>query len=145
MPRIAMVTKAQAKPGLAFRVVPNERCARCRYYGVCAGLLRPWGRYRVVAVRRKAHFCPLIRDYMVVVEVEEMPLVAAVESKVAVEGVTLTYEKPRCTRSGCPHRAYCSSASLASGERVEVVRVLGRLDCPAGRPLALVELLPRPG
>jgi len=142
LPRVAMVTRAQARVGLIFRVVPNARCLTCRLYRVCAGLLRPGGRYKVLAVRRKAHFCPLIRDYMVVVEVEELPLRAAVESKVAVEGVTLRYERISCNREGCPYYEYCVKTPLMNGERVRVARVMRRISCPASRHLMLVELLP---
>ncbi|MCD6357582.1 MAG: hypothetical protein DRJ96_00910 [Thermoprotei archaeon] len=142
LPRVAMVTRAQARVGLVFRVMPNARCLTCRLYKVCAGLLRPKGRYKILAVRRKAHFCPLIRDYMVVVEVEELPLLAAVESKVAVEGVTLRYESISCPRDSCPYYEYCTNSPLVEGEKVKVVKVVERIACPASRSLMLVELLP---
>lgn len=140
--RVAMVTRAQARAGLVFRVMPNARCLACRLYGVCAGLLRPGGRYRVLAVRRKAHFCPLIRDYMIVVEVEELPLPAVVESKVAVEGVALKYERVSCTRRSCPYYEYCVNSPLSEGEKVRVVKIVEKVQCPASRPLMLVELQP---
>jgi len=119
----------------------DPRCFMCEFYRACVGALRAWGRYRVVSVRRASHFCPIVGDEMVVVEVEDEPLLAAVESKVAVEGVTLRYAKVECN-APCPYRGYCMRVPLLEGEVVRVARVLQRLPCPKSRPLALVELLP---
>lgn len=92
-------------------------------------------------VRRVSHFCPVIGDEMVVVEVESEPVLAAVESKVAVEGVSLAYSKVECSAT-CTYRDYCTRAPLLNGENVKVVRVLSRIPCPQSRSLTLVELLP---
>ena len=139
-----MVTRAQARPGRVFRVIVNPRCLNCRVYSVCAGSLRPGGRYRVLRVRRVAHFCPILRDRMVVVEVEELPLRAAVSSKVAVEGVTIQYRRVECNNKRCVYYVYCVANPFREGERVRVVKVVERIPCPKSLPLVLVELLPTP-
>jgi len=136
-----MVPRAQAKEGAVFRVLLDPRCFKCEFRRACVGALRAWGRYRVIGVRRTSHFCPIIGDEMVVVEVEDEPLLAAVESKVAVEGVTLRYAKVNCD-APCPYREYCTRAPLLEGEVVKVVKVLQRLPCLKSYSLTLVELLP---
>lgn len=141
MRKVAMVPSAQARKGAVFKVMLDPRCFRCKLYRVCASTLRAGGRYRVVNVRRVSHFCPVIGDNMVVVEVESEPVLAAVESKVAVEGVSLAYRKVECN-APCPYRDYCTRAPILNGESVKVVKVLSRIPCPQSRSLALVELLP---
>jgi len=139
--KVAMVPRAQAKKGAVFRVLLDPRCFKCEFYRACVGALRPRGRYRVVGIRRVSHFCPIIGDEMVVVEVDDAPLLAAVDSKVAIEGVAFKYSKVSCD-APCPYRDYCTRAPLLEGETVRVVRVLQRIPCPKSRSLTLVELLP---
>lgn len=136
-----MVPRAQAREGFTFKALVDPRCFKCSFYSACAGALRAGGRYRVVGVRRTSHLCPIIGYEMVVVEVEEEPIPAAVESRVALEGVALRYSKVKCD-TPCPYRDYCTRTPLLEGERVRVVRVRGRIPCPRSLPLMLVELLP---
>lgn len=141
MRKVTMVPSAQAKKNMVFRALLDPRCFKCKLFNACSGSLRAGGRYRVVNVRRVSHFCPVIGDEMVVVEVESEPVLAAVESKVAVEGVSLAYSKVECNAI-CTYRDYCTRAPLLNGENVKVARVLSRIPCPQSRSLTLVELLP---
>lgn len=142
MTKITMVTEAQARVGAVFKAIINPKCIKCQFYKVCAGTLRSGGRYEVKAIRRKAHMCPLLNEQMIVVEVEEMPVLLAVESKLAVEGLTFRYRMMRCEHRSCPQRSLCGNAYLTEGERVKVVAVHGKIACPENRTLSLAELLP---
>ncbi|MEM2218339.1 MAG: UPF0179 family protein [Thermofilaceae archaeon] len=137
-----MVTEAQAKVGTVFKAMVNPKCIKCPFYKVCAGTLRSGGRYKVKAIRRKAHTCPLLNERMVVIEVEEMPALSTVESKLAVEGLTFRYKIPRCERESCLRYLLCNNTYFIEGEQVKVVAVHGKVACPENRVISLVELVP---
>lgn len=142
MTKITMVTEAQAKIGAVFKAMINLRCVGCPFYKVCAGTLRPGGRYKVKTIRRKAHTCPLLNERMIVIEVEEMPMLLTVESKLAVEGLTFRYEMLRCKYRSCPRYLLCNNTYFIEGEQVKVVAVHGKVACPENRAISLVELVP---
>lgn len=142
MAKITMVTEAQAKVGAVFKAVINPKCTKCQFYKVCGETLRSGGRYKVKAIRRKAHVCPLLNERMVVVEVEEMPVLLAVESKLAVEGLTFRYRRMHCEHRSCPQHSLCDNAYFAEGEQVKVATVHGKVACPKNRAISLIELLP---
>jgi len=139
---VAMLTPAQARRGSTFRVVLHPSCRQCMHYKVCVSKLRSGGRYRVVEVRGVAHKCPLIGEKMRVVVVEPAPMPAAVDSKLAVEGVISAYHPVACGESRCKYYNYCHAAPLAEGDRIKITSVRGRLACPRGLPLTLVEVIP---
>jgi len=142
MRKVAMVTPAQARTGATFKVLINPRCLRCRYYKVCVGRLRHGGKYRVIEVRGTAHLCPLIREKMKVVLVEDAPVVAVINAKTAVAGIRTRYEKITCGEMRCKYYRYCAGTLLEKGEKVKIVRVLQGVNCPLGKTLVLAEILP---
>ncbi len=137
-----MVPEAQARRGLTFRAFVDPRCFRCEFFNACAGSIRHGRRYKIVAVRRASHTCPILGEKMYVVEVEEEPLRAAIEARAAVPGVRVRFERIDCGMRECPSRRLCAQAPLDDGEPVEVVRVVGNVACPLRRQLVLAELRP---
>lgn len=79
---------------------------------------------------------------MYVVEIEVAPLRAAVDSKVAVEGIKLKYKKIICNDRNCALRHFCAQVPLQDGEVVRVTKVLSRVACSRELHLTLVELMP---
>lgn len=137
-----MVPEAQAVKGLLFRALIDPRCFKCKIYNACARSLRHGGRYRIVSIRRASHICPIIGDKMIVVEVEEAPIIAAIESKLAVTGIKVKYSKINCMNMKCVYNSHCTKTPLTEGEFVEVKRILSKLPCPRDLSLTLAELQP---
>lgn len=142
MVKLAMVPEAQAVQGFAFKALIDPRCFSCNFYQVCSRSLRSGWSYEVRRLRRASHVCPILGERMYVVEVEELPLPVAVESKVAIVGLKLRYKRVACDEKGCRFRKACAQAPLQDGESVKVVKIVNRLDCPRELHLTLVELLP---
>ena len=141
---VTLVTEALAERGVSFRIKVHAACLTCRLRRICVDNLRPGFEYEVVEVRHMRHLCPLTRSKMVVVVVRPKPVKVALESRAAVEGLICSYTPIKCGERDCPHAEYCDSEALREGERVKVVRVIGRLDCPLGRSLFLAEVSPLP-
>lgn len=137
-----MVTESQATRGSVFKALVDPRCLNCSFYTVCSKNLKPGWRYRVLSVRNMSHICPILSEKMYVVEVEEAPLRAVVESKVAIAGLKFQYRRITCSERACKFRSYCNQASLLDGENVRVVGVRDRIKCPRGCHLTFAELLP---
>ncbi len=136
---VTLVTRSQAKPGMVFRVNIHPRCFSCKVFDICVKRLRPGVPYRVLEVRGKRHWCPLVKDEMVVVVVEQLPMLVAVEGRYAMEGVKVRYRKLVCGNRGCPNHEYCLSGFLEDGALITIRRVVRKLECPRGFDVALVE------
>ncbi|MGC9130809.1 MAG: UPF0179 family protein [Pyrobaculum sp.] len=131
---VTLVAKEQAEVGHRFRVVsiPDE-CRECRLFPVCLGRLTPGRSYRVVEVRPSmGQRCKITGGEMVPVVVEEAPLVGLLPINKALEGVVVTFEEECAGCEGCP------SEGVKRGEKIKVVKVLGRRRC-GNRDFAIVE------
>ncbi|ABO09521.1 UPF0179 family protein [Pyrobaculum calidifontis] len=131
---VTLVSREQAEVGHRFRVfgIPDE-CRECRLYSVCLGRLTPGRSYIVVEVRPSmGQKCKITGGEMVPVVVEETPIVGLLPLNKALEGVVVTYEDECAGCDGCP------SNMVSKGEKIKVVKVLGRAKC-RGREFAIVE------
>ena len=132
MPRrtVSMLTEIMAKQGTEFSPYASPKCLRCRFFNVCIGNLRPGARYKVIRVRNHKNFCPLLSEKMYVVEVEELPVKLVVETRLAVQGMTVRYNTP----SDCDdeevrvYRVKCNPPYIMEGERISIHRVVARLS-----------------
>ncbi|ACB40893.1 UPF0179 family protein [Pyrobaculum neutrophilum] len=130
---VTLVSKEQAEVGHRFRVVevPDE-CRTCRLYPVCMGRLTPGRAYKIVEVRPyMGQRCKITDGEMVPVVVEEAPMIGLVPLNKALEGVVVTFEGECAGCEGCPQQ-------VQVGEKIKIVRVLGRAKCRGG-DFAIVE------
>ncbi len=134
---ITLISREQAQVGSRFRVysIPEE-CMGCRLYAVCMGRLVPKRVYEVVEVRKGlGQRCPLTGSEMVPVVVLHVPIRVLVPDRHALEGAIITYDY-WCDCEDCVR-----DPMLRRGEKVKVLRVVGRKSCN-GKEYSLVEVVP---
>jgi len=87
------------------------------------------------------HDCPLHDEGVVAVEVVELPIMALVDSKVAVEGTKIKFER-RCDNINCELYNLCNPVELKNGDHVLVKKIIGDppVPCAKGFSLKIVEL-----
>lgn len=139
---VTLVGSSQARVGYRFvHVGPAKPCMTCRLFQACVGALEPGRLYEVMAVRGVKHDCPLHEGGVVVVEVVEAAVEAAIPLKAAVEGLILSYRPLECAIEGCRLVRLCKPAWLRTGDRCKVVKVLeSGLPCPRRLSLARARL-----
>lgn len=131
---------AQAKVGYTFLAGrPTERCINCRLYKVCVGKLEPQRLYRVVDVLDRMFQCPLYKDGLKLVAVEESPVEAAIEDKLIVEGAVIFFSPIAC-KIRCVNRELCTPEGLRQNDRCRILKVGDRLNCYGGLKLKKVVL-----
>lgn len=142
MGTITLVGYLVAKEGYTFLFTGgSEECTNCRLRKVCVDKLKVGHVYKVTKVIGIRNRCR-INDYVITVEVEEAPVIAAIPKKFAVEGLTIRYRKVDCDVTNCLERDVCSPKLLPEEAKVKVVRVLGKVDCGRTRePMVKAEVL----
>ena len=78
---------------------PNNECRNCKLKTVCFNL-KSGRKYKIEKVRDKHHECSLHERTATVVEVKEMPIFTAINTKYN-EGVITKIEKKECRSIGC--------------------------------------------
>lgn len=137
---VTVVGKLQCKEGFEFVFGgPLAECRDCKVRNVCFHLEEN-RRYRVKGIREVQHECRIHEEGVRVVEVEKIPLRAAVPKKIALEGSMLTFEANECRNLGCPHHMLCKPRGASEGMRFKIVSVEGDTDCERGIPLKTVLL-----
>jgi uncharacterized protein (UPF0179 family) len=139
MGKITLVSSNSAKVGYTFTYLgqPPE-CKDCPIRGICHNLI-PGRRYRVIAVREKQHECEVHSAGKVsVVEYEEIPQSIAISRKSAVEGAVITLDGTECPAKWCGNLRFCSQKLYEKGQKVKILEVNEKLECPRGRELMLV-------
>jgi len=137
---ITLIGETQARIGNRFYFMgPLTECKECRLRGVCFNL-EPGSLYEVTALRDTIHECPVHEGSVRVVEVERKPILAAVGSKQAIDGSTVTFEGKRCDNLGCENRNYCIPMSIKDGTKLRIVDIIGDVECPNGESMMLIKL-----
>jgi uncharacterized protein (UPF0179 family) len=137
---VTLVGEKQVKEGNEFVYSgPLSECRDCRLKGVCFNL-EEGKRYRISSVRTLHHNCRVHEEGVRVVEVEVVPVEAAVNVKSAFEGSTITLEFPDCREIGCKHFRICHPLGLRDKQRATIAEVVDKIDCPLKRPLKKVRL-----
>jgi len=137
---ITLIGEHQAKEGHEFIYMgPTTECRECRLKTVCFNL--DFGStYRITALRDVHHECKMHEDGVRVVEVERIPIRAAVPAKLAIEGSTITFEGIRCGDLACESYAVCHPAGVGNATKWKVSKVHGDIKCPEEKKLILVEI-----
>ncbi len=139
---ITLVGFKQAKKGFVFiHQGPSSNCEGCKYYQVCIKNLENGRVYKVVKLREKVFPCILHEAGARVVEVVESNILAAIPSKLAIEGAVITFQKGDCDVQACENNELCVPRGLANGDQCTVLRICEKILCPNG--LSLVKAVLR--
>ncbi|RLF36455.1 MAG: hypothetical protein DRN08_01285 [Thermoplasmata archaeon] len=139
MPLITLIGEHLAGEGKRFIYFgPNNECRNCKLKTVCFNL--KLGReYEIIKVRDKQHSCSLHYGNVVVVEVREMPIIAAVDQKYS-EGARVRVNKIGCRNIGCGNYEICNTLAIQNEKMYTIKKVYEKMECPAGHRLNKVEL-----
>ena len=139
---ITLVGVRQAKEGFVFiHQGPSSNCEHCEYYQVCIKNLEAGRVYKVVRLREKVFPCMLHEAGVRVVEVVESDILAALPSKLAIEGAVITFQKVECDIQSCEHYELCVPRGLANGNQCTVLKIGENILCP--NDLSLVKAVLR--
>ncbi|MFA5312202.1 MAG: UPF0179 family protein [Methanomassiliicoccales archaeon] len=136
---ITLIGERQAKEGVRFIYRgPLTECRDCKLKAVCFNL-DVGGMYKIKAKRDVHHECKIHEDGVRVVEVERVPMRAAVSKKSAVDGSTVSIEELKCKDLGCARYMVCHPPGLEKGMKGKIVKICGDIECPEG--LKVVEVM----
>lgn len=138
---VTVVGKLQCKEGFEFVFGgPLAECRDCKVRNVCFHLEEN-RRYRVTRLRDVSHDCKLHEEGVRVVEVEKVPVRAAIPARAALEGSMHTFEDAECGDLGCHNRNLCSPLGAKKGMRFRIVSVEPQeVECGRGANLRVVRL-----
>ena len=138
MPLVTLIGERLAKENMEFIYLgPNSECRNCKLKTACFNLKK--GRtYRIKKIRDKHHECSVYERGVRVVEVEELPIIAAVDSKF-VEGATIKIEN-NCTHRACENYRLCKPLAITPDRKYIINKIIDKIICPVGRDLNKVEL-----
>lgn len=140
---ITLVSHITAKEGFKFVFTgPLTECLSCRLKPVCVDKLKLGQVYEVVKVYNIVNKCP-INDYVVTVDVKEAEFEVALNRRMAIEGIVVTYSKLTCDKVWCSNYKRCVSNLIVRPVKVKVIKVAGNVQCPRGLGLsnALVKIV----
>ncbi|SFM62250.1 UPF0179 family protein [Methanolobus profundi] len=140
---ITLIGSRLAKEGEDFIFMGESReCGKCKLKRTCMNL-DPGRKYRVSKLRGDTvHNCFVHEGGVLTVEVESAPILAAIESRKAVEGSKISYELPKCTEFDDSVYDILYPECLKEGDKCTVVKVLGPMEdgLVSGCSLKKVEL-----
>jgi hypothetical protein len=117
---------------------PNNDCRRCKLKTVCFNL-KPGRRYKIIDIRDKRHSCELHEGNAAVVEVQELPIIAAIDKELT-EGKTAKIERKECKNIGCDNFELCNNLALQKDRNYKITKIYEGLDCLIGHKLQKAEL-----
>ena len=138
MPLVTLIGEKLATQDCEFIYLgPNNECRNCKLKTVCFNL-KPGRKYKITSVRDKRHNCSIHEGNAAVVEVQEMPIIAAIDKKHS-EGENIKFELEACRSIGCANFILCST-NLSKDKNYKIIKIYEDLECPMGRELKKVEL-----
>ncbi|MBE8538966.1 UPF0179 family protein [Geoglobus acetivorans] len=137
---VTLCGKDWAITGIEFTFVGgSQECEQCRLKKVCLKL-RIGSKYKIVGVRNgEVQPCQLHDDGVIAVEVVELPLLLAVDSKMAVEGAVIRING-NCSNVECSFFNICNPSNIGTDESLEIVGVGEAFECPKGKTMRVVEV-----
>lgn len=141
MVTITVVGKGQAVEGREFVYIgPLSGCRTCKVKNICFHL-EAGRRYVVRRARDTSHSCNVHEGGVRVVEVDEVPFEISVPSKLAIDGSVISFQVPRCPKTGCPHYSLCIPVGVSGAQKLRVVRVGEPIECTNGEERCRVAVL----
>lgn len=140
---ITLCGKDWARVGMEFTFLgPKTECENCKIRRTCLRL-RKGAKYKIIGLRDgTVQECPLHDEGVVAVEVVELPIIALIDSKIAVEGAKFHYESKKCGIFDCKMYSLCHPVELTDDESVIVEKVIGDApeSCPRNYSVVVAEL-----
>ncbi|MGB9729670.1 MAG: UPF0179 family protein [Thermoprotei archaeon] len=101
---------------------PVDECHNCKLFLSCTGnpQLEVGRIYEILKVRSMKHECLISEDGVIAVEVTEAPITLMIQSKYAIEGLTITFQ-PASVESQQPD--LFKPEGLKPGDKIKIVKV----------------------
>ena len=136
---ITLIGEKLAVEGMEFTYLGSiSECKNCRLKTVCFHL-KPGRNYTITNIRDKKHSCNVHEGNAVIVEVNELPFIAAVTKKIS-EGTEITVERQKCDNIRCSFFEICTNKDLQKSKNYTIKKTFGEIECPLGHELYKVEL-----
>ncbi len=117
-----------------------KECEACKLSKTCLGL-NIGSRYRIINLRNGKHECFVHDSGVCAVEVIELPVTIALESRKAIKGSKIIYEQLPCNIADCESYVLCHPSALRHGDKIMVVDAEGEVkECRKGYSLKVVEV-----
>lgn len=137
---ITLVGEKQATEGCEFIYMgPLSDCRECRLKTVCFNL-EEGTRYKITKIRDVHHDCKIHEGGVRVVEVERIPVNAALNNKLAIEGSTITFAPLECKNLGCEHYHLCHPLGVKANGKYKILSVGKEIKCPVGEKIKEVKM-----
>ena len=117
---------------------PNNDCRNCKLKTVCFNL-KIGRHYKITKIRDKRHNCNVHEGTTLVVEVEELPIIAAID-KDLIDKKETKIEKKDCQNIGCDYYQLCNNMAIQKEKNYKIIKVHEAIECPKGYELNKVEL-----
>lgn len=138
MPLVTLIGEKLAKKETEFIYLgPNNECRNCKLKTVCFNL-KPGRKYKITNVRDKRHNCNVHEGTTAVVEVQEMPIITAIDKKHS-EGDETKISVKDCNSIGCINYELCNII-LQKDKKYKITKIYGKIECPLGYELQKVEI-----
>ena len=138
MPLVTLIGEKLAKKDHEFIYIgPNNECRNCKLKTVCFNL-KPGRKYKITNIRDKRHNCNVHEGTAAVVEVQDLPITIAIDSKLS-EGSTIKIEDKGCRSIGCENYELCNG-SLNKDKKYKIIKIFEKIDCPLDYDLQKAEL-----
>jgi len=139
MTLVTLVGEKMAKEGMEFIYLgPHPECKNCKLKTVCFNL-KKGRRYKILNVREKRHDCNVHEDGVRVVEVDELPLIAAVR-KGTRKNAKIKIKSPNCAHLDCKYYELCHNPAVLEDKEYKVIKLLEPIECKEGKGLIKAEL-----
>ncbi len=138
---ITLIGEPTAKKGNRFYFMgPLTDCKECKLRNVCFNL-ESGSLYEIIKVRDQKHDCMEREDHVRVVEVEKVPMSAALPKKQAIDGSMITFQISKCDNIGCKNYMLCHPIGAEDGRKYSITEVNKDADCPIGEKMVFVKML----
>jgi uncharacterized protein (UPF0179 family) len=138
MPLVTLIGEKLAMEDCEFVYIgPNNECRNCKLKTVCFNL-KTGRKYKITSVREKRHNCSIHEGNAAVVEVQELPIITAIDKKFS-EGNNVKFEGEPCKSIGCVNYELCS-VNLNKDKAYKIVKIYETIECPMGYELKKAEL-----
>lgn len=139
MPLVTLIGEKLAKENTEFIYLgPQTDCKNCKLKTVCFNL-KPGRHYKITKIRDKRHSCNVHDGTTAVIEVQELPVIAAIDKKLS-EGDATKIENKECGNIGCAHFELCSNIFLKKDKNYKIAKIYEEIDCPMKYELKKAEL-----
>ena len=138
MPLVTLIGEKLAKKECEFTYLgPNNECRNCKLKTVCFNL-KPGRKYKITSVRDKRHNCNVHEGTASVIEVQEMPILIAVDKSLS-QGSEIKFKDNGCRSIGCNNYELCS-VTIQKDKSYTITKIYESIDCPIGHDLQKAEL-----